>query len=95
MSRQSWRLKGTTGQKGRANVAGSGMRGAREDSGENAQVVRAVEQIGGCSSFVLVWPGGKDELRAFGRPTPPSAWPPATIPPAASVRCDGCPPGCA
>ena len=33
--------------------------------------------------------------RLTGHPTRPPAWPPATIPPAASVRCDRCPPGCA
>ncbi len=65
MSRKSWRLKGMTEQKGGANVTGSDMRGARKDSEENTQVVRAVGQIGGLTLLSRISGLGRDMVIGY------------------------------
>ena len=60
MSRKSWRLKRAAGQKGGPNAARSGVRGAQQDTGENAQVVRAVGQIGGLTLLSRIAGLGRD-----------------------------------
>ncbi len=68
MSRKRERLKGTTGQKGGGHVVGSRMRAARKGSEENAQVVRAVGQIGGLTLLSRISGLGRDMVigSAFG-----------------------------
>ena len=60
MSRKSGRLKRPAGQQSGARAAGSGVRGARHDSGENTQVVRAVGQIGGLTLLSRISGLGRD-----------------------------------
>ncbi len=59
MSR-SGRLRRTAGQKGGPNAARSGVRGAQQCSGENAQVVQAVGQIGGLTLLSRIAGLGRD-----------------------------------
>ena len=65
MSRKSGRLKRPAGQQGGARAAGSGVRGARHDSGENTQVVRAVGQIGGLTLLSRISGLGRDMVIGY------------------------------
>ena len=65
MSRKSWRLRKTAGQKGGPDAARSGVRGAQQDAGENAQVVRAVGQIGGLTLLSRISGLGRDMVIGY------------------------------
>ncbi len=65
MSRKSWRLRRTAGQRGGPNAARSGVRDALQDAGENAQVVRAVGQIGGLTLLSRITGLGRDMVIGY------------------------------